>query len=78
VGVVHGLESDSGIIAVEVAVLNKVFDGIDNLSCSQLTHSEKKSVNVPSSADWPAQALLLTLGGVSMSLILAVLTFTYS
>ncbi len=32
VGIVHGLESDAGIIAVEVAVLDQVFDGIDNLN----------------------------------------------
>jgi hypothetical protein len=31
VGVVHGLESDTGVIAVEVAVLHEVFDSIDNL-----------------------------------------------
>lgn len=31
VRVVHGLEGDSGIIAVEVAVLHQVLNGIDNL-----------------------------------------------
>jgi hypothetical protein len=31
VGVVHSLELDSGVIAVEVAVLNEVLDGIDDL-----------------------------------------------
>ena len=30
-GVVHGLEGDSGVIAVEVAVLNEILDGIDEL-----------------------------------------------
>lgn len=30
-GVVHGLESNAGIIAVKIAVLYKVFDGIDYL-----------------------------------------------
>lgn len=30
-GVVHGLEGDAGVIAVEVAVLDKVLDSIDNL-----------------------------------------------
>ena len=35
VGVVHGLQRDARVIAVEVAVLNKVFDGIDNLLCRQ-------------------------------------------
>lgn len=29
--VVHGLEGDAGVIAVEVAVLNEVLDGIDDL-----------------------------------------------
>lgn len=31
VGVVHGLESDAGVIAVEVAVLDKVLDSVDEL-----------------------------------------------
>lgn len=31
VGVVHGLESDTRVIAVEVAVLHQVLDGIDDL-----------------------------------------------
>ena len=30
-GVIHGLECDTGVIAVEVAVLDKVFDSIDDL-----------------------------------------------
>jgi hypothetical protein len=30
-GVVHSLECDTGVIAVEVAVLNEILDGIDNL-----------------------------------------------
>ncbi|KAI7165257.1 Proliferating cell nuclear [Hortaea werneckii] len=30
-GVVHGLESDAGVIAVEVAVLDQVLDGVDDL-----------------------------------------------
>ena len=28
--VIHGLESDTRVIAVEVAVLDEIFDGIDN------------------------------------------------
>lgn len=32
VGVVHGLECNAGVIAIEIAVLHKVFDGIDNLA----------------------------------------------
>ena len=31
-GVVHGLEGEAGVIAIEVAVLYKVFDSIDNLN----------------------------------------------
>jgi hypothetical protein len=31
VGVVHGLERDAGVIAVEVAVLHEILDGIDDL-----------------------------------------------
>lgn len=31
VGVVHGLEGDAGVIAVEVAVLDEVFDGVNDL-----------------------------------------------
>lgn len=30
-GVVHGLKGDSGVIAVEVAVLDEVFDGVGDL-----------------------------------------------
>ena len=36
VGVVHGLEGDARVIAVEVAVLYEVFDGVDNLVSRQL------------------------------------------
>lgn len=31
VGVVHGLERNAGVIAVEVAVLHEVLDGVDDL-----------------------------------------------
>ena len=31
VGIVHGLESNAGVVAVEIAVLHEVFDGIDDL-----------------------------------------------
>lgn len=30
-GVVHGLEGDAGVIAVEVAVLDEILDGVDDL-----------------------------------------------
>jgi hypothetical protein len=32
VGVVHGLESNAGIIAVEIAVLDQVLDCVDRLA----------------------------------------------
>ena len=31
VGVVHGLERDTGVIAIEVTVLHEVLDGVDDL-----------------------------------------------
>lgn len=31
-GVVHGLQGNSGIIAIEVAILHKIFDGVDDLT----------------------------------------------
>ena len=34
VRVVHGLEGDAGVIAVEVAVLDEVFDGVDDLEAA--------------------------------------------
>ena len=33
-GIVHGLEGDAGVIAVEVAVLNEVFDGVNDLEAA--------------------------------------------
>lgn len=30
-GIVHGLQRDAGVIAVEVAILHEIFDGIDDL-----------------------------------------------
>ena len=35
-GVIHGLERNSGVIAIEVAVLNEVFDSIDDLVGAKL------------------------------------------
>jgi hypothetical protein len=32
VGIVHSLEGDAGVIAVEIAVLHEIFDSIDHLS----------------------------------------------
>lgn len=34
-GVVHGLKGDAGVIAIEVAVLDQILDGIDNLAGGQ-------------------------------------------
>jgi hypothetical protein len=42
VGVVHGLKVDTGIIAVEVAVLHKVFDSINHLQLSDTTHKARR------------------------------------
>lgn len=33
-GIVHGLEGNAGVIAVEVAVLYEVFDGVDDLEAA--------------------------------------------
>lgn len=30
-GVVHGLERDAGVIAVEITVLNEILDSVDDL-----------------------------------------------
>ena len=32
--VIHGLKGDTGVIAVEVAVLHQVFDGVDDLEAT--------------------------------------------
>ena len=34
-GIIHGLEGDSRVIAVEIAVLHEIFDSIDDLSEDQ-------------------------------------------
>lgn len=39
VRVIHSLKGDSGVIAIEIAVLYKVLDGIDNLGRGQLLFS---------------------------------------
>lgn len=36
VGVIHGLQRDAGVIAVEIAILHQVLDSIDNLEHSQV------------------------------------------
>jgi len=36
VGIVHGLESDPGVIAVEVTIVDQILDRIDNLAYQYL------------------------------------------
>ncbi len=36
VGVVHSLKGDSGVIAIEIAVLYEIFNGVDNLNGGEL------------------------------------------
>jgi hypothetical protein len=36
VGVVHSLEGDSGVIAIEVAVLYEIFNGVNDLDGGEL------------------------------------------
>ena len=47
-GVVHGLEGDSRIIAIKVAVLHEVFDSIDNLELSACLHKHGRTDKLPS------------------------------
>lgn len=53
-GVVHSLKGDSGIIAVEIAVLHEILDGIDNLDMIEhVCLKDKKWDDVPSSTNSP-------------------------
>ena len=62
VGVVHGLQSDAGIIAVEITILDKIFDCIDNLERYQIGKDlDCMMSTVPSSAILPALNVLPTL-----------------
>lgn len=45
--VVHSLEGNAGVIAVEVAVLYKVFDGIDDLRRLDLVQIQAQ-IDIPS------------------------------
>lgn len=73
VRVVHGLQGNARVIAVEVAVLDQVLDGVDDLVretrgvSTRATRdgggrvgAEPAVVNVPSSGHWPAQDVLPT------------------
>lgn len=65
-GVVHGLEGDTRVITVEVAVLNQVLDGVDDLMERVLTMDPSMNGNIPlhhlrASADWLARGGLPTL-----------------
>ena len=62
VGVVHSLERDPGVIAIEVAVLDQVLDGIDNLKSNQNKSRGIKGMGrIPSSAGWPVRDVLQAL-----------------
>ena len=66
VGTVHGLEGDAGVIAVEVAVLYEVFDGVDDLEAAQVSMCVPSLCRIgrdsrPSLAGWPAPAVLQAL-----------------
>lgn len=59
-GVIHGLEGDSRVIAVEVAVLDQVLDRVNNLG--MLVGSQEESMrHSPSSEGWLARGVLPTL-----------------
>lgn len=62
VRVVHGLEGDAGVIAVEVAVLDKVLDGIDDLwRVSVIDLLLREQCCIPSSTAEPARDVPPTL-----------------
>ena len=61
VGVVHSLESDSGVIAIEVAVLNQVFDRVDDLQRCQLWQRDVDEFELPFSGFLTSQGVPLTL-----------------
>ena len=52
VGVVHGLESHARVIAVEVTILDEIFDGIDDLLQTSELFSIYRGEFAPSSG-WP-------------------------
>jgi hypothetical protein len=66
VGVVHGLERDARVIAVEVAVLHKVLDGIDDLFAVRTAGTTLSCANAPFSEHWPGVVLPRALWNVSV------------
>ena len=67
VRIVHGLQGDSGVVAVEVAVLDEVFDCVyhlwDGVSMVREVMIGRLGRDgfVPSSGDWPVPIVLPTL-----------------
>ena len=60
-GVVHGLQGDSGVIAVEVAVLDEILDSVDNLDHVSVAWRVRIGHHVRASEDWPVPNVLPTL-----------------
>lgn len=76
-GVIHGLEGDAGVIAVEVAVLDKVLDCVDHLGPvrgAMKQDSECLIVPVPSSAGSLVPCVPQALRNVSCDLCVFVMT----
>jgi hypothetical protein len=65
VGVVHGLERDTRVIAVEVAVLHEVLDGIDDLDVVRTAFTTLSCANAPFSEHWLEVVLPRALWNVS-------------
>ena len=66
-GVIHGLEGDAGVIAVKVAVLDEVLDGIDDLKIESVNGECLDVVmSVPSSGGLLVQVWPLALRAISM------------
>jgi hypothetical protein len=66
VGVVHGLESDAGVIAVEIAVLDEVLDGVDDLAATVsilFVMGLGTPYHIRASEGWPVPNELPTLEG---------------
>jgi hypothetical protein len=74
VGVVHGLESDAGVIAVEVAVLDEVLDGVDDLAATVsilFVVGLGTPYHIRASEGWPVPNELPTLERRSIDLFFA-------
>jgi hypothetical protein len=67
VRVVHGLERDTRVIAVEVAVLYEVLDGIDDLFIVRMAYARLCCANVPSSGRWPGLSVPQALQTISFA-----------